>query len=134
MDSVEYELIIIDPGFDTWLLTKPSKEYYSQNYYEQKNRLYVMEWNYRYMAGKDRGKYETYIDYLPGIDYGLDLNYKLFYYFKYFEETNNIMLDKYLKMKMIQSMQFNNFTVSLNLLFRFLFSVLCSLLCSNNYN
>jgi hypothetical protein len=92
VDSVKYELIIIDPGFDTWLLTKPSKEYYSQNYYEQKNRLYVMEWNYRYMSGKDRGKYETYIDYLPGIDYGLELNYKLFYYFKYFEETNNIML------------------------------------------
>jgi hypothetical protein len=92
VDSVKYELIIIDPGFDTWLQTKPSKEYYSQNYYEQKNRLYVMEWNYRYMAGKDRGKYETYIDYLPGIDYGLELNYKLFYYFKYFEETNNIML------------------------------------------
>ncbi len=35
---------------------------------------------------------DSYIDYRPNIDYGLDLNYKLYYYFKYFEERNNIRL------------------------------------------
>jgi hypothetical protein len=91
-DSTEYELIIIDPGFDTWFLTQPSREYKSQNYYEYWNRLYVSEWNYRYSTARDKGEYDSYIDYNPRINYGLDLNYKLYYYFKYFEEKNGTKL------------------------------------------
>jgi hypothetical protein len=91
-DSVEYELIVFDPGFDTWLATKPSKEFYSDQYYEDKNRLYVPEWNYRFMTSQDQDLYGWYIDYDNNIDYGLDLNYKLYYYFKYFEEVNKIQL------------------------------------------
>ncbi len=91
-DSLEYRLIIIDPGFDSWLATKPSKEFYSQKYYEQKNYLYVTEWNHRYITGRNNGLYDTYIDYKPGTDYGLDLNYRLFYYFRYFEESNHLRL------------------------------------------
>jgi hypothetical protein len=86
-DSLEYELIILDPGFDTWLATRPSKEFYSKDYYTQKNRLYVSEWNHRYMTSRNNG-YDSYIIYDTRIDYGLDLNYKLYYYFRYFEETN----------------------------------------------
>ena len=41
VDSLEYELIVLDPGFEAWLATKPSKEFYSKEYYEQKNRLYL---------------------------------------------------------------------------------------------
>jgi Family of unknown function (DUF6146) len=92
VDSLEYKLIVLDPGFDAWLATKPSKEFYSKEYYAQKNRLYVSEWNYRYMTYRDIGRYETYIDYNSNTDYGLDLNYKLYYYFKYFEETNKVRL------------------------------------------
>lgn len=91
-DSLEYSLIIIDPGFETWLATQPSKDYYSKHYYEQRNRLYVSEWNQRYINSRDHGKYESYIEYSPHIDYGLDLNYTLYYYFKFFEKTNNIRL------------------------------------------
>jgi hypothetical protein len=86
VDTVQYELLIIDPGFDTWLLTKPAKQYYSKDYYEYRNRLDVSEWNYRYTSNKNHGEYDSYIDYYPETDYGLDLNYKLFYYFRYFEE------------------------------------------------
>ncbi|MDO9339389.1 MAG: DUF6146 family protein [Bacteroidales bacterium] len=92
VDSLEYKLIVLDPGFDVWLATKPSKEFYSKEYYEQKNRLYVSEWNNRYMTSRNNGRYETYIDYNSNTDYGLDLNYKLYYYFKYFEETNKVKL------------------------------------------
>ena len=92
VDSLEYNLIVLDPGFEAWLATKPSKEFYSKEYYEQKNRLYVSEWNNRYMTSRNNGRYETYIDYKYNTDYGLDLNYKLYYYFKFFEETNHIKL------------------------------------------
>ena len=91
-DSTEYELIIFDPGFEIWLIIQPSKEFYTQGYYEQMNRLYVSEWNFRYLASRYNGEYDSYIDYDINIDYGLELNYKLYYYFKYFEEKNRIIL------------------------------------------
>ena len=92
VDSLEYELIVLDPGFESWLATRPSKEFYSKEYYELKNHQYVSEWNNRYLAARNNGLYETYIDYNSNTDYGLDLNYKLYYYFKFFEETNKIKL------------------------------------------
>ncbi len=92
VDSLEYRLIVLDPGFDTWLKTQPPENYYSKEYYEQKNRLYVTEWNQRYLTAQNSGLYETYIDYNSNTDYGLDLNYKLYYYFRYFEETNHVRL------------------------------------------
>ena len=94
VDSLEYRLIIMDPGFDTWLVTQPAKEFYSNEYYAQKNLFYVAEWNLRYMTASNNGLYDTYIDYNFNTDYGLDINYKLYYYFKYFEETNHVKLIK----------------------------------------
>ena len=92
-DSVEYELIIIDPGFESFLVTQKSKEFYSQSYYENWNQRYVTEWNYRHSQPLTYGDmYETYIDYSPHIDYGLELNYKLFYYFRYFEKKYGVKL------------------------------------------
>lgn len=92
VDSIEYRLIIFDPGFDAWLAAQPSKQFYSKEYYEQRNRIYVLEWNHRYISDMGNNKYETYIEYNPNIDYGLDLNYRLYYYFRYFEETNKVKL------------------------------------------
>ena len=92
VDSVEYQLIIMDPAFDAWLAAKPSKNFYSDNYYIQKNRYYVDEWNLRYTSENSNGLYDNYIDYNPDLNYGLDLNYRLFYYFRYFEETNHVKL------------------------------------------
>jgi hypothetical protein len=91
-DSLEYRLVVDDPGFETWLATQLPESYYSKDYYEQKNRLYVMAWNMRYQSIRNSALYNSYIDYRPNIDYGLDLNYKLFYYFKYFEKMNNVKL------------------------------------------
>jgi hypothetical protein len=91
-DSMEYRLIILDPGFDSWLATKPSKDFYSNEYYAQKNRLYVTEWNQRYLTSHNNDLYDNYIEYKLNTDYGIDLNYRLYYYFRYFEETNHIKL------------------------------------------
>lgn len=92
-DSIEYELIITDPGFESWLASKPSMNFLSQNYYETWNRLYVSEYNNRFYQPQRYGTiYENYIDYSSFIDYGLELNYKLYYYFLFFEHTYNVVL------------------------------------------
>ena len=54
VDSVEYELIIIDPGYDLWLasVAKPMG-YYSKEYLESWNQQYILEWNNRYLTGQD---------------------------------------------------------------------------------
>jgi len=87
-DELEYEIIIIDPGFETYLLSiaKPAN-FYSQAYYETKNKLYVIEWNIRVNnpLGYNSNIYENKIDYDFNTDYGLDVNYKLFNYFKFVE-------------------------------------------------
>lgn len=87
-DSLEYEILIIDPGFETYLATvaKPAI-FYSQSYYEVKNRFYVTEWNIRARnpLRYNSSIYENEIMYEFDIDYGLDVNYKLFNYFKFVE-------------------------------------------------
>ena len=92
-DSVEYELIVLDPGYETFLATQKPMEFYAQSYYEQWNHRYVIEWNYRHMQPLRYGDiYETYIDYQPSVDYGLKLNYRLYYYFRFFEKENGVDL------------------------------------------
>jgi hypothetical protein len=92
-DSVEYELIVLDPKFESWLATQPSPHFYSQQYYESWNRLYVSEWNHRHNNPLRYGSfYATYIDYDPHIDYGLELNYRLYYYFRFIEDEYGIVL------------------------------------------
>ena len=92
-DSVEYELIVMDPGYESFMATQKPMEFYSQSYYENWNQRYVLEWNYRYSQSlRYGGIYETYIDYSPHIDYGLELNYKLYYYFRFFEKKYGVKL------------------------------------------
>ena len=57
------------------------------------NNLYAQEWNRRYTTGDRR--IESYIDYNPLTNYGFEFNYKLFMFFKYFEETNRVKLAPY---------------------------------------
>ena len=92
LDSLDHQLIILDNGFESWLVSQPPQSFHSQQYYEQMNRIYVTEWNLRFMSAASHGLYETYIEYDRGIDYGLDINYRLYYYFKYFEQKNHVKL------------------------------------------
>ena len=92
-DSLEYELIVMDPGYETFLVSQLPMEYHTQQYYETWNQRYVREWNYRHDHPFEYGdNYETYIDYQPDIDYGLELNYRLYYYFRFYEKENGVDL------------------------------------------
>lgn len=90
-DSAQYELIVFDPGFDYWMASRQSIVNQNSNtYYQNTNHRYAIEWNRRYAAGDPN--INSYIDYRLNGKYGLDFNYKLYMYFKFFEETNRIKL------------------------------------------
>lgn len=87
----EYELIIIDPGFDQWFATnKRPVSFHELSYYENQNQRYAQAWNQKVSQQGLYGPnypFENRIDYDPTKSYGLELNYKLYYYFKYIEEV-----------------------------------------------
>ena len=92
-DSTEYSLIVLDPGYESYLATTPSANFYSQQYYEGWNKQYVVEWNARNRNPLIYGGfYETHIDYDPYEDYGLDLNYRLYYYFQFIKDEYGVVL------------------------------------------
>lgn len=91
-DSLEYQILIIEPGFNVWLQTTARPEgYYSQKYLENRNIILVNEWNARVIQPQRYNPqlYEMQIDYRAGIDYGYEVNYKLYNYFIYFQLTYN---------------------------------------------
>jgi len=90
-DSLEYEILIIEPGFDTWLRTQKPMGYYGQTFLEGKNRLFVTEYNYRVRNFQrfNRNLYEQEINYESHLDYGLEVNYMLYNYFLYFQQRFN---------------------------------------------
>jgi signal peptidase I len=88
-DELQYEVIIIEPGFDAWLAsTAKPRNYYSLTYLETKNYLFVTEWNSRvlqpYRYSPDL--YGMRIDYEHQIHYGYEVNYLLYNYFVYFQQ------------------------------------------------
>lgn len=98
-DSTEYDIIIIEPGFNFWLLSIARPEgYYSQSFLENRNRILVLEWNQRVIQPMrfNPNLYELQINYDPNIDYGYDVNYKLYNYFVYFQRKYNQRLGPFL--------------------------------------
>lgn len=92
-DSTEYTLIVLDPGYESYLATQPSANFYSQQYFESWNQQYVREWNMRHRNPLQYGGfYETEINYNAREDYGLDLNYRLYYYFLFIKHKYGISL------------------------------------------
>lgn len=96
-EELEYEIIIIENGFDSWLVTQKPMWYYNESTLEFKNYQYVIEWNNRVrQPGRyDPHLYEQIIDYDPNIHYGLEVNYKLYMYFKFFEQKYHQKLLSY---------------------------------------
>ncbi len=86
--ELEYEIIIIDIGFESWLVTQKPIWYYSNSSLRIKNNFYVTEWNIRVNQPfvYDPHLYELPIDYSPHIDYGKEVNYKLYMYFQFFQQ------------------------------------------------
>ncbi|GIQ60155.1 DUF6146 family protein [Flavobacterium collinsii] len=101
-DSLEYEVIIIDNGFSTWLASRAlPRNYYSLTYLENKNNLYVTEWNNRVLQPQryDPNLYEMRIDYQPTIHYGYEVNYLIYNYMIYFQNTHKQKLGGYVPIR-----------------------------------
>jgi hypothetical protein len=101
-DSLQYEVIIIDPGFSTWLVTRAyPRGYHTQSYMENKNIFYVSEWNLRVLQPQryDPNLYEMTINYDPNIDYGYEVNYLIYNYMIYFQNTYKQKLNGYVPMR-----------------------------------
>lgn len=101
-DSLEYEVIIIDNGFSTWLAsTALPRNYYSLSYLENKNYLYVTEWNNRVLQPQryNSNLYEMTIDYRPEIHYGYEVNYLIYNYMIYFQNTYKQKLAGYVPIR-----------------------------------
>lgn len=101
-DELHYEVIIIDPGFSTWLVTRAyPRGFHSQSYLENKNMLYVSEWNLRVLQPQryDPNLYEMTINYEPGVDYGYEVNYLIYNYMIYFQNTYKQKLYGYVPMR-----------------------------------
>ncbi len=90
-DSLEYEIMIIEPGFDSWLISQPKRGFYGQSYLETKNRLFVSEYNNRVLQPQrySHSLYSEQINYDPTVDYGYEVNYLLYNYFVYFQDKYN---------------------------------------------
>jgi len=90
-DSVSYELIVLDSGFESWYLShaKPVN-YHDQNYYETWNSRYVQAWNTHNLGDRYSQLLDGAIDYDRETDYGPEINHKLFYYFMYVEHVLKI--------------------------------------------
>lgn len=89
-EELEYEVLIIEPGFSTWLNTIAfPRGHYSQKYLEQRNIIYVSEWNSRVLQPMrfDPGLYEMNINYDPIVNYGYEVNYLIYNYMIYFQNT-----------------------------------------------
>jgi Family of unknown function (DUF6146) len=90
-DSLEYEIIIIEPGFNNWLVTQQPRGFYGQAFLEAKNRMFVSEYNQRVRNFNrwDPNLYQQEINYDFGVDYGYEVNYLLYNYFIYFQQRYN---------------------------------------------
>jgi len=85
-EEEQHELIILDPGFETWFNQNARPVgFYSKSYYESQNERYVAAWNNLYQTYGGNSPFENQINYDFTKDYGLELNYRLFWYFKYVE-------------------------------------------------
>lgn len=97
-DSLEYEIIIIDPGFTAYLnsIARPVG-FYSQSFLENRNSMMVPIWNNRALSPTQFNPniYENQIDYSPHINYGYDVNYKLFNYFMFAQQKYRMRLGNF---------------------------------------
>jgi hypothetical protein len=91
-DSLEYEIIIIEPGFNLFInsIAKP-RGYYSQSYLENKNKFLVQEYNSRVNQAfrYNPNLYIQTINYDNFVDYGYEVNYMLYNYFVFFSREYN---------------------------------------------
>lgn len=87
-DSLEYEILIIEPGFNAWLATQRPRGYYAQTTLEIRNKISVTNYNNRVLQPTrfNPNIYIQQINYDNFTDYGYEVNYLLFNWFEFFEK------------------------------------------------
>jgi|AntRauTorckE6833_2_1112554.scaffolds.fasta_scaffold00127_27 hypothetical protein len=81
-DTTEYKVVVFDAGFESWFQKRQKPSWYrTENYYETWNTRYAIEWNALVRQGKPG--FDTEINYDPAKDYGLEVEHKIYYFFKY---------------------------------------------------
>lgn len=87
-EELEYEILIIEPGFDSWIVTQPPREFHGIGFLENKNRNFVSEYNNRVRNPQrySPNLYPEEINYDLNTHYGLEVNYLLYNYFVYFQQ------------------------------------------------
>lgn len=89
-DSLEYEILIVEPGFYAWLDTQPPMTFHGIDYLESRNHRYVLTYNNRvYNPSYSKLLYPLEINYDATLHYGLEVNYLLYNYFLFFEQKYN---------------------------------------------
>lgn len=90
-EELEYEIIIYEIGFNSWLVTQRPITYYAENTLANKNRWNVSEYNRRVNLPfqYDPNLYVNLINYEFQVDYGKEVNYLLYMYFEFFQEKYN---------------------------------------------
>jgi len=90
-DDLEYEVIIIEPGFNQWLATRNPRGFNNQSWLETRNNTLVIEYNNRVQDPQkfDPNLYTQQIYYNRSVDYGYEVNYLLWNWFEFFQERNN---------------------------------------------
>lgn len=90
--DLEYEVIIIDNGFERWFYTnRMPKGHYSIDFLENKNRRWVQQWNAKALQPNSGIDYS--IDYNNQTHYGYEVNYMLYHYLLYYQQMNKIKLN-----------------------------------------
>lgn len=98
-DELEYEIIIIEPGFNGWLQSiARSRNFYSQQFLENRNKILVTNYNIRVNNPLqfDPNLYSFRIDYNNFTDYGYEVNYILYNYFVFFQLEFNQKLGPFI--------------------------------------
>lgn len=94
-DDIEYEVIIIDPGFTSWFnsYARP-RGYYTESFLKARNTFWVSEWNRRVLQPMQYSPnlYEMQINYDSFTDYGYEVNYMIYNYLVYFQLVNKQQL------------------------------------------
>ncbi|MBR9997550.1 MAG: hypothetical protein KFF73_01200 [Cyclobacteriaceae bacterium] len=90
-DKTEYEIEILDPGFNTWFMTQWNlAKDRSYQFYDTWNDRYVQAWNYKATSSQYGRFFTSTINYDTNEDYGMEVSRELFYYFQYVENKLNI--------------------------------------------
>ena len=97
-EEIEYEVTVIDPAFTNWFNSNARpRSYYTQNYLEARNIVWVTEWNRRVLIPSlyDPSLYEMQINYDSQTNYGFEVNYMIYNYLTFFQLHYNQRLGGY---------------------------------------